>query len=75
MVPNDASQLTKNLSLTVGEATVRDRRGRVVRRESYLESLPLIVALSVIKENATEPHTNRNLGKIIEMIRDLHPTL
>jgi len=61
------------ISLSVGEVTLT-KRGKMVRRETYIESLPLLKSLYVIKAAATEPHTQQNIQILIDSIYKLNPS-
>lgn len=49
-------------------------RGRVERKETFLDSMTLLASLYSIKEAAVEPHTRNNLQLLIDAILELNPS-
>lgn len=62
------------IQTTLGECTVKDRKGQVIRKESYIRSRPLIVSLYTIRDAATEEHTRNNIQILIDQIVQVNPT-
>lgn len=50
-------------------------RGKVQRKESFLDSRSVVVALYSIKENAKEEHTRNNIQTMIDAIMELNPSM
>lgn len=67
--------MSKTIGTTVGEMTLRDRRGRVTLKKSYLTSNSVLKALGTIRDSAHEEHTKNNVQILIDQIIELNPDL
>ncbi|QIN94721.1 hypothetical protein PP460_gp081 [Streptomyces phage Muntaha] len=65
----------REIRLASTSITTSNGYGKVVRRDVAINSLELIVTLGQIMADSKESHTRNNLRKVMDMIRDLHPTI
>lgn len=65
--------MAHHIEVTLGEVTFR-HKGKIVRRESYIESQTLLESLHTVKDLATEAHTKRNIQILIDGIIELSPS-
>lgn len=63
------------IQTVLGECTITDRKGRVVRRESYIRSRHLLASLHTIRDSTVETHTRNNLQILIDQIVRTDPSL
>lgn len=65
----------RSIQTTLGVITIKDKKGRAIRQESYIRSSPLLASLHTIRDASTEAHTRNNIQALIDQIGHVDPTL